>query len=272
MSYEVQSFENDVIERSRQVPVLVDFWAPWCGPCKMLGPIIEKLAKEAGGAWELIKVNTDEKQDLAMRYQIQGIPNLKLFVDGEVVAEQAGMAPEPQLKAWIEENIPSAQKSALTEIEELLLTGQHLNADAHLKELEAQGAINDPKLPILKAEIALVMEPAKVENCLQDIRPGSEFFNQAQALLTLSSFAHLAEKSHLLPEGNGQEHAKALANALHSANWSAAFSALLDLMAENAKYLDHMGARAGKALVQYLGIRHPEVDKHYQALSNALFK
>jgi len=271
MSYEVQSFEKEVIQRSHEVPVLVDFWAPWCGPCKMLGPVIEKLAGEADGAWVLVKVNTDEQQELAMRYKIQGIPNLKLFVDGEVVAEQGGMAPEPQLKAWIEQSIPSQQVDELDELWEMLAAGKHLQADKRLAELESHGPLSSPKLPLLKAEISLVIDPAKVEACLQGIQAGSEFFNQAQALLTLSSFAHLAEKSHLLPEGTGRALAEDLATALHAASWRAAFDALLALLEKEPQYLDHMAARTGKALVQYLGIRHPVVEEYYKPLTNALF-
>lgn len=271
MSNEVQSFENDVIERSREVPVLVDFWAPWCGPCKMLGPIIEKLASEAGGAWELVKVNTDQHQELAMRYRIQGIPNLKLFIDGEVVAEQAGMAPEPQLKAWIEQQVAANKPDPLAEVRKLVADGQHVEADKLLQKLESEGGFAAPDLPILKAEIALVMEPAKVESCLQRIQASSQYFNQAQALLTLSSFAHLAEKSHLFPAGSGRDLAESLAKSLHAANWTRAFEGVLKLQDQDAQYLDHMAARTGKALVQYLGIRHPVVERYYKALTNALF-
>ena len=105
MSHEVSDFQNEVIARSREVPVVVDFWAPWCGPCRMLGPVIEKLASEANGKWDLVKVNTDENQDLAAQYQIRGIPNLKLFAGGEVVSEQVGVLPEPVLKQWVESHL-----------------------------------------------------------------------------------------------------------------------------------------------------------------------
>jgi len=102
MSYEVTNFQTDVITRSQDIPVVVDFWAPWCGPCRMLGPVIEKLASEADDKWALVKVNTDQNQDIAANYQIRGIPNLKLFVNGEPVSEQVGALPEPVLKQWID--------------------------------------------------------------------------------------------------------------------------------------------------------------------------
>lgn len=107
MSYEVTNFQTEVIERSREAPVVVDFWAPWCGPCRMLGPVIEKLASEADGKWDLVKVNTDQNPEIARQFQIRGIPNLKLFVDGEIADELMGVQPEPRLRQWIEGHLPA---------------------------------------------------------------------------------------------------------------------------------------------------------------------
>ena len=99
-------FQSDVIEVSKATPVLVDFWAEWCGPCVYLSPTLEKLAEEAGDSWTLLKVNTESQPELAVRYGIRSIPNVKLFVNGEISGEFIGALPEEEIKRWLESNIP----------------------------------------------------------------------------------------------------------------------------------------------------------------------
>jgi len=109
-------FERDVIEKSMDVPVLVDFWAQWCGPCRMIGPLLEKLEKEYGGAFILAKLNTDENQNLAQAFGISSIPAVKLFVDGLIKDEFLGALPEPQLRAFLDKNLPQPEMTELKTI------------------------------------------------------------------------------------------------------------------------------------------------------------
>jgi len=94
-------FQVEVIEQSHTLPVLVDFWAEWCAPCRMLGPVLEKLAAKYTGSWRLVKINTGEFPELAERYQVRGIPDVKLFVAGEAVDGFSGALSEYQIEQWL---------------------------------------------------------------------------------------------------------------------------------------------------------------------------
>lgn len=105
-SRDVRDFETQVLARSREVPVLCDFWAPWCSACAMFGPLLEKVTSEAGGRWELAKLNIDENAAVARRSGISGIPAIKLFQGGKVIAEHIGAVGERDLRAWMEASLP----------------------------------------------------------------------------------------------------------------------------------------------------------------------
>jgi len=95
------AFEQDVLVASKQTPVIVDFWAPWCGPCKTLGPMLEKLVREAKGAVRMVKIDVDQNQDLAAQLQVSSIPAVYAFKDGRPVDRFVGALPESQIKAWV---------------------------------------------------------------------------------------------------------------------------------------------------------------------------
>ena len=102
-----QEFEAKVIERSKQVPVVVDFWAEWCGPCRTLGPAIEDAVRKRNGEIELAKVDTDRNPNIAMKYEIASIPAVKAFKDGKVVSEFIGALPPARIEAFLNEIVPS---------------------------------------------------------------------------------------------------------------------------------------------------------------------
>ncbi len=101
------SFEADVVERSRELPVVVDFWAEWCGPCRQLGPALEDAVGKRGGRVELAKVDVDSNQNLAASFGVQGIPAVKAFRDGEVVSEFTGAIPPARIELFLDSLVPS---------------------------------------------------------------------------------------------------------------------------------------------------------------------
>lgn len=100
-----KTFQKEVVEKSKSVPVLVDFWAGWCGPCMMLKPILEKVAKDYGNKLVFAKVDVQENQEVAGSYDVMSIPSVKLFKDGEIVDEFVGVQPEAKVREWLNGNL-----------------------------------------------------------------------------------------------------------------------------------------------------------------------
>ncbi len=126
----LETFQNDVIQQSTVRPVVVDFWADWCGPCKQLIPILEKLTTEANGAFCLVKVNVDQCPEIAQAFGVQSIPFVVAMLDGQPVSQFAGVKPEPELRAWLKSFMPSPAAEAFEQ-------GQQHEIDGSIELAEA---------------------------------------------------------------------------------------------------------------------------------------
>jgi putative thioredoxin len=268
-THEITDFQADVIDRSRTVPVLVDFWAAWCGPCRVLGPTLEKLAAEANGTWALAKVDTQRHEDLAQRYGITGIPNCKLFVDGKVVDEFTGALPEPHVRRWLEDALPSPASEALAEAETLLGEGHFYEAAVRLRKvIEAKPGSDRARL--LLGFALLRLDPALVDGTLEGIRADSDLAEGADALRRLAGLAGLAEREEDVPAGPAKAHTLSAARSLRAGDWDGTLEAVIEGIRQ-ARGAEADALRGhGVAIYRLLGIRHPACEKHYRAFASVM--
>jgi len=142
---DTNNFSTDVIDQSTNIPVVVDFWAPWCGPCKQLSPTLDKLAREYGGKIQLVKINVDENQELATQMRVQSIPMVVAFRDGQPVDGFAGALPESQLRQFFEKltgSEGSPIEQALEKASMMVANGDTQNAAEIYSQILAQDPIN----------------------------------------------------------------------------------------------------------------------------------
>lgn len=183
-----EDFDRLVIERSREIPVLVDFWAPWCGPCRALAPTLERLAQAYAGTMELVKLDTEAHPAVAERFRIRGIPSLKLFVDGEVAGEITGALPERDLRKFLDQHLPSEADEAVARAREALARG---DVAAARRELEAAVAARPDHGPA-RLELALLAVAegdaaglAEQARAVDPMAPEAERIRKLEGLLDL---------------------------------------------------------------------------------------
>ena len=277
-------FVADVIDASAQVPVIVDFWAPWCGPCKQLGPIIEKLVRQAAGKVKLVKVNIDENQRLAQQMRIQSIPAVYAFVGGRPVDAFVGAQPESQIKAFVDRLLGGAKSpldEALTQADEALQSGdfdtavqlyaavlgedaEHARAAAGvLRALVAKNDIAGAKAAAEQMPAPLKAKP-EVLAALQAIELATESTGDAAVIAGFKARIEKDPKDH--------EARYELAVALYAADdKEGAIEELLELVKRGAKWNDDAGRKRLIKIFEALGFDHPLTLDSRRRLASILF-
>lgn len=270
MAYEVDDFQTDVIDASHETPVLVDFWAPWCGPCRQLSPILESLAQEQD-EWSLVKVNVDEHGAEAQKYGVRGIPAVKLFVAGEVAAEFTGAKPEHTVRKWLEEHLPSEEKSRIEKAKELLADGEHQEAEHQLWPVLEDDPEHDEAL-VLMARALVFRDPRRAKALADAADVADPTLRQTrEAVQTVIRLLSLAEDSSSLPNGAGKNAYADGIDALAKQDFERALDHFIEVVRTNREYDDDGARKACVALFTLLGENHPATEEYRRTFDMALY-
>ena len=268
-------FEREVLERSATTPVVVDFWAPWCGPCRTLGPLLERLADEHRGAFVLAKVNVDEAPELSAAFGIRGIPAVKAFKDGRLVAEFTGAQPEPVVRQLLDAVRPTAADRLVDEAAGLPAEA----AEARLREALAEEARHPRALLALARLVAARGDLAEAVRLCELVAPSAPLFAEAE---------RFAAEVRTRVDGGGADEAALRARLaadpgdlvarlrlgrllVAQQRWEDGLAELLEVVRRDR---DHDDAAARKAMLDVfavLGAEHPAVERWRDALAKVLF-
>ena len=280
-SYDVTTatFERAVLEASRQQPVVVDFWAPWCGPCRVLKPLLEKLAAEYGGRFKLAKVNSDENPETTSTYGVRSIPDVYAFRDGKPVSHFLGAVPESQVRAFIDQLIPSSSEIERLRAAALRSAGDAAGALAALEQAVALDARNALARLDLAALLIEQQRGDEAEAQLDAVAPDARLDARVEALRASIGFARSGASGVSEFElrrriaADPADHAARLALAQLHASAKRYAPALDELLEIVKREKDWNGGEARRQIVNIFNLAgDPELVSEYRRkLSSALY-
>ncbi|HEY43082.1 MAG TPA: tetratricopeptide repeat protein [Anaerolineae bacterium] len=265
------TFESDVLLSSHDVPVVADFWATWCGPCLVLGPILERLAIEAGGAFRLAKVNVDENPNLAIRYGVQGIPAVKAFKNGKVEAEFVGAQPEPVLRRFVQRLVPTESEQAVEKAQSLLATRHWKEAEQAFRDVLDENDTNSIAALGLMKSLLMQGQGEEPRKIIENFPPGTEWA-EAERLRPLAEILAEVEEDGPYPSDDPlAARFYQAARLISRNNFPAAMDGLLDILREDKEYRGGLPKQILLALFALLGDGDPLTRQYRDELASILF-
>lgn len=265
------TFESLVIMQSHEVPVVVDFWAPWCGPCHVLSPILERLAIEAGGSFLLAKINVDENPNLSIRYGVQGIPAVKGFVNGEVKSQFVGAQPEPVVKRFVSELAPSQAEHAVKKGKSLLSTRHWREAEKAFREITDEDETN-AAAALGMVESLIMQGKGREALVITENFPAGTEWATIERLKPLANLMAQVEENGLYPEDDPLEaEFFQAARMLVKGNIPAGMDGLLDILRQDKKYRNGEPKDVLLAIFELLGQDDPMTREYRDELASILF-
>jgi putative thioredoxin len=269
MNYEISDFRTDVIERSKSVPVLVDFWAEWCGPCRILGPVLERLAEKADGTWALAKLDTERFPDIAAQYGIRSIPNVKLFVDGKPVNEFVGALPEPMVVEWLKKAIPPKRNPAVDRARDILADLRYTEA-AVLLEPVVRAEEHNLTARALLAKAVFFDNPGRALSLVEPIEATADVHDLAEAIRTFHRLSAEVSQDDF-PDGPARDLYREAVRAVREQDFDGALDKFIGVIREDRYYHDDAARLACIAIFKFLGEEHPVSRNHRRSFNSALF-
>lgn len=264
-------FEYQVLAYSQQTPVVVDFWAEWCKPCKVLGPMLEHLAEEAQGEFRLAKLNVDDNPNLAIRYGVRSIPAVKAFRNGQMIAEFVGVQPEPRLREFLRSIAPSESDLLVEKGSSQLSLLRSQQAEQTFRQALEVTPGNSAALLGLAKSLLLQGKGKESLHILAGF-PTSREFKSASILLPLAQALDAFEHNLGDPSEDALDAAFQQAMRLvKRGNLEAAMDGLLDILRENKRYRGDKARQAMLGLLEILGSESEIARQYRQELATVLF-